>query len=670
MSREYMNGEDGPSAEQIGKGVVLTPEGYKKANPFADVSPRAEEPLKILTPKPEAARPKTLPLVFKSESFDPSRTDYVASKEKEGTTSYIVERDPKTGEIVRKTPEFAGGAGGAGVEAPARYLEIRKDILDILAPPANNYDAVHDYLTDLIEEGLRGAEEGEIPFEERLSRSVSETYSFIDQALQEIGDRELQIIKGEIGKELTARFKYRNASYNAANNGGETFTKDVLNIYQEEHELILGKGGKYNRHQGTRGALAVWESNDGELIRGKPSNVGGMNDDMKRLIERQVDYVKAAAPQMRDGAALSGYSDAQLKDALEKVQKGIRPESALQAVDGAVSREAQRAFYELIRDWRLAKDMMYNTMTAVDYDGPREKGTGSILGPQEVILDIVNRRGEQIRINLADPEEVKNKKGVLDDLRKSDAGYQIGMAWDRAWREFYRDNYDRIDVETSASGGNAPNALRREAHFPVYISRPANPNKGRAEYLRRYTYANVQSLARTMGVASTADVVDNFHYATYYHWGGRVNGADKFRKLFAEDGPKLIDDPNSMSAADLKPLSEMRAALAYVPAEEQREVMAFLLDGLLKQRMKYMKKDFNARNITAREAEITLFTAKSLDLIDKDTEDRLAKKAIGWNLPGPLWKIPAFIRSSWGAGNKWEALSEFFKKLFEAILKP
>ena len=201
-------------------------------------------------------------------------------------------------------------------------------------------------------------------------------------------------------------------------------------------------------------------------------------------------------------------------------------------------------------------------------------------------------------------------------------------------------------------------------------SKPGEPG---TEPLKKATYVGVLPLITLSMRGSVKEQLKS--------WGGdfgfrlaaslRIKGGDKVRKMFNEEGPRLLYNPEAISNFD-QYLKDFKEAFSYLPAEEQHEQMAYLIEHLAVFSMDDLKKVFHYENQSSFAVDNRLRVSRDRNLINKEQEEILKNNVIVRNRV--LSKIPVlnnmikwFKVSASGlnhVGAIWEMIKAFFKQAF------
>ncbi len=163
---------------------------------------------------------------------------------------------------------------------------------------------------------------------------------------------------------------------------------------------------------------------------------------------------------------------------------------------------------------------------------------------------------------------------------------QVGIVWDKAWRDFYRKYYDLVDITASNPGYQK---VRDPMTNPIGLSKTQNPNHF-APWMKHFADVAARPLSEVTGQTLEENI---------NNWGNN----HQFRSAFArkiKDGDALasvlnhfISEGNEMASDKLAALGKIKEKIHHLPEPEQFDFMQNFLDGLVVQRMLYMARDFD-----------------------------------------------------------------------------
>src|SRR3989344_4567778 len=366
----------------------------------------------------------------------------------------------------------------------------------------------------------------------------------IDQKIPDMGVNPVTMVpyKTELRIFAGARIHYHNTSLKARLAIGD-FAGDLMNIQSEEHQSILNEPG-------VKEALKAMLANEGRYFRIR--NITGGAQEYTEARKALIDSLSIPG--------LPGHTGDQARLAVE-----------------------------------LAEKFSHITGEAGYYDGIRV-GTGTTF-----TIDVPGGGGGVI--TPTSPDGFVSKEFLA--LLYPDPTLDLHDRYAKFFEEHWDDINFMVNPATgeggSLSGGLGSLGMRGTFYLPVALEKPTAPNRGKPDFLRRYTYLRVSSLAnfKTAAIPETSSTyqMDNFDTIInkIYVWAPRVAAAGKNKVVFADAGNKsilnvpLINPDNVTTGNANKSLQPalanyFEALKAYegLPDEERKKAAAQLLKGLLK----------------------------------------------------------------------------------------
>lgn len=377
-------------------------------------------------------------------------------------------------------------------------------------------------------------------------------------------------------------------------------------------------------------------------------------------------------------------------------------------VDGPNREKFETLIYEINRSFALAERIHHTFAMSASFDGPRWKKDIDESKIPVHLRSINNKPGGLIQLDpivywedpgdeetgepstgmkelnvrtasKINPKEVgisedeKKRREIIkrtyEDLQKKKT-HVIGATWTRAWREFYRDNWELIDFEES-QGGNSPRELRKTIHYPITLMKPGEANPGKAKFLMRYTYLGVPDLGMHLGFTSAIDIIENWdkNFPKYKPWTKRLAGGHKMRDFFSGAELDLLNN-RAVLTNPVEALTKIKAQYKTYGSdhpedlEEVDRYLEFLTEGILIYDQRDIKDDFpGTRRFDSLDVDNVLIRLKGADVIDLKARRKIANELIG----PPLIKILKLHLKlfSWG-GSILEFVTQFIKTIVSA----
>ncbi|KKR93761.1 MAG: hypothetical protein UU73_C0002G0101 [Candidatus Daviesbacteria bacterium GW2011_GWA1_41_61] len=594
--------------------------------------------------------------------MDELRRDIVAAKA-QAAEAVRVAREAKEETERERAARVAAEARAEKTRELPRYF-FPKDVSD-------------DNAWEILEEQIRVEEREPGKFDENVGSQLLQAIT------SELAGRgELQVALRDM---LRSRYTYKNLGYALGEGAVDLYADTIIGMGGKDHEIILSLGGMDQSLDALDNAT-FWRTKDAqlspekklELLRG----IFGDNPEGRRFAkkfgtpdalfrpERLLALCKA------DQFFLVGIDklkpeDRDKIDASLSLAEKIFIDSILALPDDDPKKIAARKIVDRVSRNIALGEVAYNlTGQSAELDGLVDKAGNPIF------LDRVILKYGRDTINLADPQvhnPSTDQGKVLEKVRK-EKPYLIGMAWDRAWRQLYQDRWDDIDFKNSLQG-RAPLLIKGRQQNPIRYMRTeeSKPGEPGTEPLKKATYVGVLPLITLSMRGSVKEQLKS--------WGGdfgfrlaaslRIKGGDKVRKMFNEEGPRLLYNPEAISNFD-QSLKDFKEAFSYLPAEEQHEQMAYLIEHLAVFSMDDLKKVFHYENQSSFAVDNRLRVSRDRNLINKEQEEILKNNVIVRNRV--LSKIPVlnnmikwFKVSASGlnhVGAIWEMIKAFFKQAF------
>jgi hypothetical protein len=140
---------------------------------------------------------------------------------------------------------------------------------------------------------------------------------------------------------------------------------------------------------------------------------------------------------------------------------------------------------------------------------------------------------------LADPEVI-----AIDEIRDK-KNHLFIMAWDKAWREFYIQNWDLLDFENSFSGDSSREA-RKAAFFGRTLEQSGEAEPG-IRALRKYAETGFKPMGMFFAFASARDQIHNWDsvFNRVKRWAGSAEQGQKLRGVLMDvlNNPEIVTDP-------------------------------------------------------------------------------------------------------------------------------
>lgn len=486
---------------------------------------------------------------------------------------------------------------------------------------------------------------------------------------------------------LSARYSYKNLSNLMAIGAVEPYADLVVQMEGIDHQTILSLPGiSKTADNSLPGAIevlddaAVWRKDGGVTLNHQLAILKSIASDVKEM----------EGYQRRFGLTLANFNENERVLVLQDADKLLDPEKQkeidwFKGLDERKRLATIRLLKQVKRNTTLATTAHNLVGSSVRYDGlvyKPEYGGGNVE-IRNIFLDIPKDLGGG-RINLTDlfldavTEDEKTKKKELEDkiaLVRKHRGYLIPMAWDRAMRKFYIENWDKIDFNASL-GGKAAGIIKSRFHNPVRYEKSDEkyPGEPGTEPLKKATYVGVLPM---MFISMRGSVAEQL-----MEWGGdvkarletsgRIKGGDKVRKMFNEDGPRLLYNPEAIGGF-AQSMKDFMAALAYLPGDEQKEQMAYMIEPIAKFSMDDLRRVFKYENQNAYAVDNGIRLTRERGYINPQQEENLKKevilrKSIFRKLP-ILRNIAMELKVAFGGALKsipalWEMIKLFFKQSF------
>jgi hypothetical protein len=170
---------------------------------------------------------------------------------------------------------------------------------------------------------------------------------------------------------------------------------------------------------------------------------------------------------------------------------------------------------------------------------------------KEVTVNLRIAAEKLAEAQLLDKDDPRRKELLEDDEVQAITeirgakNHLLTIAWDKAWREFYEQNWDLIDFEGSFSGDSSREA-RKTQFFGRTLEQSGEAEPGK-RFLRRYADTGVKDIGQFFAFASAFDMVDNFGsvFNRVKRWSSLMQNGDKMRGIFMDmlNNPALLADP-------------------------------------------------------------------------------------------------------------------------------
>lgn len=307
--------------------------------------------------------------------------------------------------------------------------------------------------------------------------------------------------------------------------------------------------------------------------------------------------------------------------------------------------------------------------------GQKDPSTGKeILGTRlKIELNLRTDRyldPDEPGISVEEKEFRIKKKAALKDLQ-GDKAFSIGFAWHKAWRLFYKNNWDLIDFANSA-GGVGPDMSKSAFHFPASLMRYTEANPQIPLQMRSRMFLGIVSLTDNLLLKDEEEMVYNW-YANIKKlkaWQARLalDNQDRLKAKLREVFSKSEAYVNPIKAlGDLVP--ELKKA--YINPDRLGEgledpvevgyVLGDLIEGVVEFNLKYRHKKYpQYHNADAQEIDRFLNEAIKEGLISKKSKNKIEDKYLG---PEPIRSIRKASKMVDLNGALFGFMGDFFKAI-------
>lgn len=439
------------------------------------------------------------------------------------------------------------------------------------------------------------------------------------------------LVQEKMFKLFMARYNYKNLSNLMAIGAAEPYADLLLQMEAADHKAILELPGM-TKTEDTMLPGAIEILDDAEIWR----KDGGVKPEHKLAIARSImgNINEMEGYRKRFGLAPTDFTENEINLLLKDEEDLIEVDKQQKDAWSKEKRgAADRLFKQVKRNINLATTAHNLVGNSAKYDGLvfKPEYGGGYIEFTNIPLEVPKALGGGI-INLADVLSGNlsdGDKAKLELVRKTQ-GHIIPMAWDRAMRKFYTENWEKIDFDESL-GGKAAGIIKTRFHNPIRYEKAEEryPGAPGTEPLKKATYVGILPLVFMTMRTSVAEQLANWQPDTKSRIdaAGRVKGGEKARKMFNEDGPKLLYNPEAIGGF-AQSLKDFKEAMGYLPGEEQQEQMAYIIEPIAKFSMDSLKKVFKYENQNAYTIDNGIRITRERGYINSQQENILKNEVI------------------------------------------